>query len=732
MPKSQLLRYAPFAALSLIPLTYSITQQSDDTQSVDASPTRIQSNHSSSHHDHSHCSHCEASLAVGRETDRPAQIQQIAAAGLLWEPSSPDPSSAPVSMRITSGMPVTNEYQEGNTQTLTLKDGPDLKFTVKQRHLHTDGTIAINAILPGTPEGRLHMQWNDSNGFFLGQIEYPNHPVAYEIIKNSHSESTITRKSIDQLVCSKVDPINLSVSYGLPILPENLIEEAPGGGGNNGGSDGDETPDTGGATAVSVPVLNSYPSAAAVVYLDFDGEVVEGTAWGSKITAEAPGYSDSIITTIWQVVSTDMEPFNINVTTEESVYLNAPPAKRIRCIITPSSEWSGSSGGIAYRGSFTWTGDTPCWVFSDNLNDQFKSIAETCSHEVGHTFGLTHDGRNTSSYYAGHGYGETSWSPIMGASFSGRITQWCKGEYSGATNNEDDLAIITSATNGFGYRNDDHNNHISGATAMPKNSSEQVTQTGVIERRGDVDVFSFTSGSGSISIDIDPTISTYITNLDIEAKLYDDKGKLLASANPATLLDANISTTVEGGTYYLHVQATGYGTADTGYTDYASLGSYVINGQVAPASTPPPALTPYEQTVAALAESEQSLESDPDGDGLSNLTEHAFGTDPATATPAQSFTSIDTSAPSGANFLLDLPRDIPADALYTVEATCHLAADDWSSIASRDTAGNWSGPAVVSEETGPDGKRRFRITDSTEELWTCRFMRVRFHLASNP
>jgi serralysin len=45
-----------------------------------------------------------------------------------------------------------------------------------------------------------------------------------------------------------------------------------------------------------------------------------------------------------------------------------------------------------------------------------KYTAEAISHEVGHTLGLSHDGRITPSegYYAGHGSGDTGWAPIMG------------------------------------------------------------------------------------------------------------------------------------------------------------------------------------------------------------------------------------------------------------------------------------------------------------------------------
>jgi len=167
-------------------------------------------------------------------------------------------------------------------------------------------------------------------------------------------------------------------------------------------------------------VLNSYPSATAVIYLDFDGQVVEGTTWGTNIVALSPGYDATKITDIWKRVATDMEPFNLNVTTDESVYLNAPATQRIRCIITPSNEWYGgssSAGGVAKLRSFTWSGDTPCWIFSDNLLNGTKYIAEACSHETGHTLGLSHDGKSgVTTYYAGHGSGAVGWAPIRSVS----------------------------------------------------------------------------------------------------------------------------------------------------------------------------------------------------------------------------------------------------------------------------------------------------------------------------
>ena len=87
-----------------------------------------------------------------------------------------------------------------------------------------------------------------------------------------------------------------------------------------------------------------------------------------------------------------------------------------------------------------------------------KTMGEAASHEAGHTFGLSHDGGSVSpNYYDGHG----AWAPIMGRPIDPArpVTQWSRGEYSGANNYEDDLAIIAngrSGSPGAGYRPDDH------------------------------------------------------------------------------------------------------------------------------------------------------------------------------------------------------------------------------------------------------------------------------------
>ena len=110
-------------------------------------------------------------------------------------------------------------------------------------------------------------------------------------------------------------------------------------------------------TPSSVPILNSLPGAVAVAYLDMDGQVVTGTQWlsGGTINAGAISttYTQAQMTEIWRRSAEDYAPFQINVTTDQAVYLAAPSNRRIRCIITPDNEWYGPYGGVAYVNSFT-------------------------------------------------------------------------------------------------------------------------------------------------------------------------------------------------------------------------------------------------------------------------------------------------------------------------------------------------------------------------------------------
>ena len=128
---------------------------------------------------------------------------------------------------------------------------------------------------------------------------------------------------------------------------------------------------TGTLSMKAQPNLNSYTSANPVIYLDFDGHSVSGTMWNvfGPFTCNSSGLVDAQITEVFNRVAEDFRPFNINVTTSETKFNQAPVNKRMRVVITTSHEWYGTgAGGVAYLNSFTWGDATPAFVFSALFN----------------------------------------------------------------------------------------------------------------------------------------------------------------------------------------------------------------------------------------------------------------------------------------------------------------------------------------------------------------------------
>lgn len=334
--------------------------------------------------------------------------------------------------------------------------------------------------------------------------------------------------------------------------------------------------------------LQSLPGAGAVVLLDFDGHYVPaGSVWnnGNPIDCAPSGLSDAEIQEIWEIVSEDYGPFQLNVTTNEAVYQAAPATRRMRCIITPT-RFGNIGGGVAYSkngGSFKYGNETPCFVFTPR---NVVTLGETVSHEVGHTFSLNHDGRVTpkEEYYAG----SASWAPIMGDNFNNKpsVTHWSKGEYNYASNTiQDDINII--ATNfGFTFRVDDYGNDFIGASSLGADIAGNVNnKTGIIEKSTDLDVFFFKTSGGNLSLNFKPAARH--ANLNISVTLKNSSNVVVASNSPAGLA-ASLNLNLAAGTYYIVIDGVGDGDPKLyGYSDYGSLGGYTISGKVPPAPVDP-------------------------------------------------------------------------------------------------------------------------------------------------
>lgn len=359
--------------------------------------------------------------------------------------------------------------------------------------------------------------------------------------------------------------------------------------------------------------LESKPGSSKTIYLDFKGATITGTAWnssyGSTLVAEPysidgtvdTNFSDAELTEIqkvWQVVAEDYAPYDVNVTTKD------PGAAAIdrststdtvygtRALITNGGTiyTQCGCGGIAYVNVFNTSGAShgyyqPAWVFSNGTTKNGKYIGEAASHEVGHNFGLSHDGTSTSGYYSG----ANGWAPIMGASYSQPISQWSKGAYPGANNtSQDDVAVIAT---GAAYRVDED-------TARPIALANGAAIDGIVSKASDVDTYAFTA-TGSTTLNV--ANASGFPDLDVLLTIRDSAGAVVATVNPAsTRVSAFVASGLNaaytfvapsgGATYTAQVQGTGAGTPGTAgaYPAYGSLGNYQVSLTTQTTSAPQP------------------------------------------------------------------------------------------------------------------------------------------------
>lgn len=425
-------------------------------------------------------------------------------------------------------------------------------------------------------------------------------------------------------------------------------------------------------------LLHSRPGAKRVIYLDFLGQVVSGTAWNSYYGVSAidakpfdlDGLPASFSATeleriqyIWQRVAEDYAPFDVDVTTEEPLAAAITRSSSsdlyfgTRVLIT--QDWTAltsspcNCGGIAYVGTFDDTTDSykPAWVFFNRLGSgNEKYVAEAISHEAGHNLGLSHDGTSTTGYYTGHGSGATGWAPIMGVGYYKEVTQWSKGEYPGATQTQDDLLVIQNT--GAPLFPDDHGDTAAAATPLEttvSGGSASLSGSGVIGTRSDVDAFSFSAAPGSLALSVKP--ANRGPNLDINVRLYNAGGTLMATANGSGTLDATVNATLTAaGTYYLLVEGVGQGDLTTGYSDYASLGQYTIAGTAPTSGGQAPlavaAATPSTGMAPLTVNFSSAGSNDPDGGSLSydwdfgDGSAHSSSPNPSHSYGAGSYTAV--------------------------------------------------------------------------------------------
>ncbi|GAB5562729.1 MAG: hypothetical protein SynsKO_43760 [Synoicihabitans sp.] len=357
------------------------------------------------------------------------------------------------------------------------------------------------------------------------------------------------------------------------------------------------------------PVRHSRPGSTNVLYLDFSGHTVTNTSWNSgqgdaetyigkvyDTDGDPTTFSDdeqADIIAIWERVAEDFSPFDVNVTTEEPAVFTRTTG---RGLVTASVDGNGvnmpshTGGGVAQLDVFGesdyHTRSSPAFVYYDNFSGSRRvaNIAEAMSHELGHNMGLTHDGQNGGvEYYGGHGTGNTSWGPIMGTGYGQNVSQWSKGEYFNANNTQDDFALMEAK---MGYATDEAGDTTGTAAAASIDGSD-ISNTGVISSSGDVDLFSFNTATGTVTLNVNTfrmASSTHGGNADLKLELLDSGGAVVATHAPAGDTNATISLGVTAGTYYARISPEGDGTPlndpPTGYTSYGSAGQYTLTGTI--------------------------------------------------------------------------------------------------------------------------------------------------------
>jgi hypothetical protein len=344
----------------------------------------------------------------------------------------------------------------------------------------------------------------------------------------------------------------------------------PTGGGSGGtGGGGGGTGTGGGGTTTPPP-----PSGGSVILLDFDGQLISGTPWNSNgdFYCAPANLTASEISLVVQRVTNDYSPFNVTITTDESVYNTANIYSRVRVVITESWEWYGAQvGGVSYLGTFTAGGDIASFVFSSLLSYNSKFIAEAASHEAGHSFGLRHQALydanciKISDYNYGQGSGEIGWAPIMGSAYSQNLSLWHNGPNSvDCSSIQDDVTTIAGVV---GYRTDDYSNSFSGAATLTSSLE------GTISNSNDVDFFSVSIGT-TTTVAVTPyNVGLYNAgaNTDLVLNVYSSLGILIATIENPTVLDAAV--TLLPGSYYISVST----IANPFVATYGMLGKYTIS-----------------------------------------------------------------------------------------------------------------------------------------------------------
>lgn len=346
------------------------------------------------------------------------------------------------------------------------------------------------------------------------------------------------------------------------------------------------------AAAVNHPVYSPMANRQAVHIGPYNGEDImnlqskPGSPWVfylniSKVTRNGEplnGVTKEQMYRAWQSIADQFSMLNMNVTTNVNVYNAAKAANILRTGVinfvnrdgrsyAPLHSFGTTSAGTLFR--------NPATGF-----DYGYGIGMTGAHEVGHQMGVNHD-RGTPGGEYFEGIPAYQWCPIMGnywygASWANQLFTWSKGEYSSATNFEDDLKIM-NVEESVPYMTDD--NPTAKAIVFGAGGAiDAAANFGQIERTGDTDTYTFTlSSPGTLNLRIDPL--EYLRMLDVDATIYNSSNGVIAHSNLGVHRSAEfVNLSLPAGSYRLVIKGGAEGTPANGFSNYSSLGYYGMKG----------------------------------------------------------------------------------------------------------------------------------------------------------
>ena len=212
--------------------------------------------------------------------------------------------------------------------------------------------LGANLALPGGGTATMHLVFSPDGALQEGSILAPKNELSYAIASAQNGEVFV--KGVERGYLEPEEstfyerPDGKEFFDGLTLPPQRDRRNAGGG--------ISQTAQTG---TPLIPLLESYPGGSAVVYLDFDGHTTSNTSWNTQFRNGADIVSAPFTTfglrwehrlgksfaqgveLFWVRVANAFEPFTVNVTTDETVYNNAPPANRVRVVISPTGSWYG-------------------------------------------------------------------------------------------------------------------------------------------------------------------------------------------------------------------------------------------------------------------------------------------------------------------------------------------------------------------------------------------------------